>query len=90
MKYKNTVYIALGTLGLLLIPLVVSLFTSEMNWSLSDYVIMGAMIFITGLLIDFVMRKKDKYRIVGALVIVFLFLWLWTELAVGIFTNWGS
>ncbi len=40
-----------------------------------------------------VMLEKIKIRqnalIVTAL-IVLVFLWLWAELAVGIFTNWGS
>ena len=87
---KNILKIALITVGLLLIPLIAMQFTSEVNWTLSDFVIMGVLLFVTGLLIDFAVRKMGKYRTWGVIVIVGLFLWLWAELAVGVFTNWGS
>lgn len=82
--------IALGTVGLLLIPLVAMQFSNEVNWTVSDFIVMGTLIFITGVLIDLVMRKAGKYRVLGAAGVLVLFLWLWVELAVGLFTNWGS
>lgn len=88
--YKDIIYITLGTLGVLLIPLVAMEFTTELNWTLSDFLIMGAMIFLTGLMLDLAMRKMSKYRAAAATVIVTFFIWLWAELAVGVFTNWGS
>jgi len=81
---------ALATVLLLLIPLVAMQFSKDVNWSRSDFVIMGAIIFVTGLLLDLVITKGGKYRLAAAGVVVFLFLWLWAELAVGVFTNWGS
>ncbi len=87
---KNIIRTALGVLALLLAPLVAMQFSSEVNWTLSDFVIMGAMLFVVGLLLDVVVRRAGAYRAIAALAIVFLFLWLWAELAVGIFTNWGS
>ncbi len=85
MKCQNTVCIALGTVVLLLTPLL-----AKWAWTLSDFIIMGALIFCAGLIIDFVIRKQGKYRAIGIIAIVFLFLWLWAELSVGVFTNWGS
>lgn len=90
MKSKNILYIALGTVLILLVPLVAMQFTTEVNWSLSDFIVMGVMLFVTGTLIDFAVRKAGRFRFLAAAVIAFLFLWLWAELAVGLFTNWGS
>jgi hypothetical protein len=85
MQTKNIFFIALGTLGLLLIPLL-----ANWPWTLSDFLIGGTLIFVTGLALHATTRKPSQYRIAGVITIVFLFLWLWAELAVGIFTNWGS
>ncbi|MFN0151693.1 MAG: hypothetical protein ACKVU1_13395 [bacterium] len=87
---KNITRVALVTAGLLLIPLVAMQFSSEVNWSLFDFIAMGAMIFVAGLMLDLVIRKTGKYRVAAALAIVAVFVWLWVELAVGLFTNWGS
>jgi hypothetical protein len=90
MKKKNIIHVALITIGILLIPFIAMQFTTEVNWSLNDFVTMGILIFITGLTLNLVMRKMGKYRIAVAIMIVVLFIWLWVELAVGLFTNWGS
>jgi hypothetical protein len=37
-----------------------------------------------------VFKKAGTYRILAAAAIVVVFVWLWAELAVGVFTNWGS
>jgi peptidoglycan/LPS O-acetylase OafA/YrhL len=88
--YQSIIRIALVTALLLLIPLVAMQFTDEVDWDLADFAVMGAMLFITGLLIDLAMKKMGKYRVVATIVIIVAFLWLWAELAVGLFTNWGS
>lgn len=96
MKNKNVIRIVLITAGILLIPLVLQLTIGTgvdgqgWNWKLGDFVVVGILIFITGLLLDLAMRKMSKYRVVVATAIVLLFIWLWVELAVGLFTNWGS
>jgi len=90
MPFKNILRVALVTGSILLIPLIAMQFTAEVNWTLSDFVIMGGLIFITGLLIDLAWRTLGKYRALAVVGIVGLFLWLWVELAVGLFTNWGS
>lgn len=82
--------ILLATVGILLVPLLAMQFSSDVNWSLMDFVIMGCLLFATGLLLDTVWHKGGKYRGAGAVVVVVLFLWLWAELAVGVFTHWGS
>lgn len=61
-----------------------------MNWDLFDFVVMGALLFATGLMLDLAIRKTGKYRIPVVILIVLAFLYIWAELAVGIFTNLGS
>lgn len=72
---------------LLLIPLMAMQFTAEVNWTLSDFVVMGILLLTTGFMCEFVLRKvKNRdYRIgLIAAILVGLFL-IWAELAVGIF-----
>ncbi len=90
MLKNNIVRILLATIGILLIPFFAMQFDTGVNWSRSDFVIMGTILFVTGLLLDLVWRKAGKNRVLAAGVVIFLFLWLWVELAVGLFTNWGS
>jgi hypothetical protein len=90
MPIKNILRIVFGMAVVLLIPLVTMQFAEGVNWTGSDFVVAGVVLFVTGLLLDVAWRKGGKYRIPGVLVIGFLFLWLWAELAVGVFTNWGS
>jgi hypothetical protein len=85
MQLKNTLLIALGTGALLLIPLLF-----RWPWTLSDFVIGGALIFVVGSVLDLIWRRAGKRRLIVGGIVVFLFLWLWAELAVGVFTNWGS
>lgn len=72
---------------LLLLPLMAMQFTSEVDWNLFDFVIMGTLLLGTGLMCELVLRKVKKrdYRIgMLAAILVALFL-IWAELAVGIF-----
>jgi peptidoglycan/LPS O-acetylase OafA/YrhL len=84
---KRLIGIVLAVVLLLLIPLIAMQFTNEVNWELSDFVVMGVLLLGTGLLCELVLRKvkKTEHRVLicGALLIA-LFL-IWAELAVGIF-----
>jgi len=72
---------------ILLIPLLAMQFTTEVKWSLPDFVIAGFLLFGTGIFIDFTLRKVKKltFRIVIIATILILLLLIWAELAVGIF-----
>lgn len=64
---------------------------SEINWDLTDFIAMGTLIFGISSLFVLGGRKVHKqYRLVIGVISLILFLWLWAELAVGLFTNWGS
>lgn len=74
-------------LALLSIPLVGNLFSKEVNWSGSDFLIAGILLFTTAFLINLV-RNRIKKQGQKVLIVIFILLALaliWLELAVGIF-----
>lgn len=72
---------------ILMIPLVAMQFTKEVNWTLSDFLIMGLLLFATVFTIDFVLKKVKtfKARLILVLGILALLILIWAEMAVGIF-----
>lgn len=86
---KNTrLIIILSTVAiLLLIPFVAMQFTNEVDWDIADFTIMGVLLLGTGLLCELVMRnvKSIQNRIIICGAVLFMFLLIWAELAVGIF-----
>lgn len=71
----------------MLIPLLAMQFTTEVNWSLFDFIAAGILLLGTGLTIEFVLQKvkSPKNRILISAIIIILLLLLWAELAVGVF-----
>jgi hypothetical protein len=72
---------------LLLIPLIAMQLTDEVNWSFFDFIIMGALLTITGILIGVILQKvkNSKSRLILIITIVMMFFLIWAELAVGLF-----
>lgn len=85
---NNRLTIILSVAGLLLLlPLVAMQFTNEVNWTFSDFIVAGILLFGTGGLIELTIRKINQislrvWVILGILLVLFL---VWAELAVGIF-----
>ncbi|HYC83556.1 MAG TPA: hypothetical protein VEB60_03395 [Candidatus Paceibacterota bacterium] len=80
---NKIIRIALVTASILLIPLV-----GRWPWTLGDFVLMGTLIFGTGLTLDFAIRKTEKkYRTAVAAAILAGFLLIWTQLAVGLLSK---
>ncbi len=87
MKNKRLTLILATVVVLLLIPLIAMQFTTEVDWDLRDFIIMGVLLLGTGLLCELVLRnvKSSTNRLLicaGVLLACFL---IWAELAVGIF-----
>lgn len=63
------------------------LFTDEVKWDATDFLLMGLLLLSTGILIEVILRsiKKRNYRIIGCGIVLAAFLLIWAELAVGIF-----
>ena len=75
-------------MGLLLtIPLIAMQLTDEVEWSLFDFIIMGTLLLITGLMGEIIFKrvKNSKYRLILYIIIAMIFFLVWAELAVGIF-----
>ena len=85
------VWIALGTGLILLIPLIAMQFTNEVNWDTKDFLVMGLLLLGTASLFVLVSRRAPRRRrVVISFMIAAAFVYIWAELAVGIFTNLGS
>jgi hypothetical protein len=74
---------------LILLPLVAMQFTSEVNWTASDFIFAGAMFGITGGTFELAVRASGGggYRAGAAIALLTAFLTVWINLAVGIIGN---
>ncbi len=92
MKTINVNYIAIITLSILAVPLLAMQFSSEVNWTLGDFIVMGILLFVSGLVWEFVRSRLNtpKAKLLAGVAVLFVLLYVWAELAVGIFTNIGS
>ena len=78
-------------MAILFVPLLAMQFTIEVNWAIADFLIMGLLLFCTGSIFVLLTRgAKPKRRVVIGLILTAIFLLLWAELGVGIFTDLGS
>ncbi len=84
---KDLGMVLLGTAAILLIPLVAMQFTSEVNWSAADFVLMGALIAATGTMFVVVARNvvNSSHRLLLGVGLVLALALVWVELAVGVF-----
>jgi len=84
---KRLIGIVLTVLLLLLIPLIAMQFTTEVSWTVLDFVVAAILLLGTGFMCELVIRKtnKIKYRIAICVVLLAALLLIWAELAVGIF-----
>lgn len=84
---KRQIVILSSILVLLAIPFIAMQFSSEVQWSLFDFVVAGGLLLAVGFSIDLTIRKVKtvhmKYVAITAIVIFFLL--IWAELAVGVF-----
>lgn len=73
--------------ALFLLPLIAMQFTREVNWTPTDFVFWGVLLFATGLALELVVRLKANVYIRGALCIAVIIaaLLIWADGAVGVF-----
>jgi len=86
MKNKRLSIILASIAFILLVPLVAMQFTDELNWTISDFAVMGLLLIITGLGCEWLLRKVTltKYRVTLLIIILATFFLIWAELAVGL------
>jgi hypothetical protein len=80
--------IILSVIGFILVlPLISMQFSSEVNWTISDFIIAGILLLTIGLTIELVYKlaTTKKQRLVFLAIVLILGLLTWVEMAVGIF-----
>lgn len=84
---RHAAVILLATAALLMVPLVAMQFTREVNWTLFDFVVAGALLAGTGLAYELVARqlRTKQQCMIAAAVLLLALMTAWAELAVGIF-----
>jgi ABC-type transport system involved in cytochrome c biogenesis permease component len=89
---KSTfIWIAIFTAVILMIPFAAMQFTNEVNWSETDFFVMGSLLFGMASLFVLATRKTSRRgRVLLGMVFLAVFVYVWSELAVGVFTNLGS
>lgn len=79
------------TLFLLLIPAVAGLFISQVNWTVSDFLVMAVLLFGALYAAQLTWQNlNSQRRLFGVALVALAFLYIWAELAVGIFFSFGS
>lgn len=78
--------LTIATTILLLIPLIAMLFTDAVDWTWLDFLLMGTLIFCSGLASILIIRKSENivYRVACSLAFATAFLLVWVNLAVGL------
>ncbi len=76
---------------ILIVPLLGTLFVDGWNWGIEDFIFAAVMLFTAGLGFQFAHAKfkNPTYRTIAILGIIMIFLFIWVELAVGIFNISG-
>lgn len=87
---KIFIWIAAATSFILLIPLIAMQFSDQVVWTPFDFIAAGILLFGTGCLFVLTTRKLKKYRVALSILFLTALVYVWAELAVGIFTNLGS
>ena len=86
MRKRNIIGFAAATILILLVPLVAMQFTREVNWSVTDFLVAGALLFGTGLAYEFIAARlaKTSHRMAAGVVLAAVLLLVWAQFAVGI------
>lgn len=83
----NIIRIAIATALILLVPLVAMLVTDEAAWGPLDFAVAGALLFGIGVTYDVAARKvgSNLHRAAIALALAAVLMFVWAQLAVGVF-----
>ncbi len=89
---SNLIRVLLGTAAILSVPLIAMMFTDEVKWGPFDFIVIGGLLLVAGTVYTIIAHtmKESRHRFALLCVTVLTVLYLWAEMAVGIFTNWGS
>jgi len=86
-KNKRLIIVLLTASVLLTLPWIAMQFSTEVNWKPFDFIVMGILLFGTGITCELMLRKVKSrgYRMILCGAALLCFFLVWAELAVGIF-----
>ncbi len=89
MQKKNIIKALLISTSLLIIPFTASLFVDGWVWTLLDYIFAWVLFSFLSLSITFIVKssKSRTYKIVASFIAIAIFLLIWINAAVGIFSD---
>ena len=92
LEIKHIAQVAVVTFLLLIMPAIGMQVSNDVNWSLTDFLVAGTLLFATGTVLQLIWHgvQDRQRRLFMAVGLLLLFAYLWVELAVGLFTHWGS
>ena len=72
---------------ILIIPLVGTILSDQIDWGILDFLVMGIILLIVGMVLSVVSQKikNPRKKLFYNLVIMLIFFLIWAELAVDIF-----
>ncbi len=72
---------------ILIIPLVGAILSDQIDWGILDFLVMGIILLIVGMVLSVVSQKikNPRKKLFYNLVIMLIFFLIWAELAVDIF-----
>lgn len=84
---KRRLFMLTAVAVLLMVPLVAMQFSSEVNWTTSDFLVAAVLLLGTGFLSEVVLTrvKSLSTRLILCGLVLFALFLIWAELAVGIF-----
>lgn len=91
-KYFNNKTLLYVPILILVVPLLGMQLSSDMQWSLFDFVVVGALLY-SAIGLYFLISQKlktniQKFTVAAAILLTVIF--IWAELAVGVFTKLGN
>ncbi|AOS97312.1 hypothetical protein AUP74_01881 [Microbulbifer aggregans] len=90
-RVKGYLWLLLSVAVILLIPFIAMQVTEEVQWGPGDFLVMGTLLLVLGSLCIFVLGKvASRWRLPVIGLFILTFLWVWAELAVGVFTDLGQ
>ena len=87
MMTRKLSFLPFALVSLLFIPLIAMQLSDEVNWSMGDFIMMGALLLGLGYGIIFIAKQKVRKgnRAFWIILLILAFLLLWAEMAVGVF-----
>lgn len=87
MEHSRILYIGITIGSILLVPLIAMQFTNEVNWDIFDFLVAAILLSTVGFFLELIARRAGdaRRRIIYTALLLFIFMYVWAELAVGIF-----